>query len=240
MKGFKIMSRSVLIVGGGRGIGAEIARQMAEEGDKVAVTYRSTKPVAGLLAVHCDVTDPVAIDRAFCDVEAEHGPVEVLVYVAGMTADSLLTRMGRPAWDEVLATNLTGVFEATKRAVGGMVRLKRGRLVYVSSAVGMSGEAGQANYAASKAGLIGFARSMARELGRRGITSNVVAPGLTATDMTAALNEEQMGRLLPRIPLGRMAEPNEIAEVVRFVASPGASYMTGAIIPVDGGAGMGH
>ena len=234
------MSRSVLVIGGGRGIGAEIVRQMAEAGDRVAVTYRSTVPEEGVLAVRCDVTSPEEIDAAVAVVEAENGLVEVLVYVAGTTADALLMRMERPAWDEVLATNLTGAYEATKRVVRGMTRLKSGRLVYVSSAVGMAGEVGQANYAASKAGLIGFARSMARELGRKGITANVVAPGLTATEMTSALTEDQMARLLPRIPLGRMAQPAEIAEVVRFVASPAASYMTGAIIPVDGGAGMGH
>jgi 3-oxoacyl-[acyl-carrier protein] reductase len=214
---------------------------MADAGDRVAVTHCSSEPPKGLFAVRCDVTRPEEIDAAFTAVEAEHGgPVEVLVYVAGITRDTLLMRMERQDFDATLQTNLVGAYEASKRAVRGMMRLKRGRLVYVSSAVAMTGEGGQANYAASKAGLIGFARSMARELGTRGITSNVVAPGLTATDMTSTLSESQKERLFARIPIGRMAEPSEIAEVVRFVASDAASYMTGAIIPVDGGAGMGH
>ncbi|MFJ9841733.1 3-oxoacyl-ACP reductase FabG [Kitasatospora sp. NPDC101155] len=234
------MSRSALVVGGSRGIGLAAARKLAADGHRVAVTSRSGQAVEGLLAVQCDVTSPESVDRAFAEVEDQHGPVEILVVNAGITRDTLLLRMAEEDFDATLQTNLVGAYRAAKRASRGMLRGKYGRLVFISSAVAMTGEAGQANYAASKAGLIGFARSLARELGPRGITSNVVSPGLTETDMTAALTPEQRETLIQRVPLGRMARPEEIAAVVAFAASDAAGYLTGAVIPVDGGAGMGH
>ncbi|MET9733241.1 beta-ketoacyl-ACP reductase [Streptomyces sp. NPDC006458] len=234
------MSRSVLITGGNRGIGLAIARHLAEAGDRVAVTYRSGEPPEGLLAVRCDITDTVQVDAAFKEVEEQHGPVEVLVANAGITKDQLLMRMSEDDFTSVVDTNLTGAFRVTKRASRGMLRAKKGRVVYISSAVALRGESGQANYAASKAGLVGFARSMARELGSRGITFNVVAPGLTETSMSEALSEEQLENLKTQIPLGRLARPEEIAATVAFLASEQASYITGAVVPVDGGAGMGH
>ncbi|MEU0350799.1 beta-ketoacyl-ACP reductase [Streptomyces sp. NPDC006237] len=234
------MSRSVLITGGNRGIGLAIARHLAEAGDRVAVTYRSGEPPEGLLAVRCDITDTTQVDAAFKKVEEQHGPVEVLVANAGITKDQLLMRMSEDDFTSVVDTNLTGAFRVTKRASRGMLRAKKGRVVYISSAVALRGESGQANYAASKAGLVGFARSMARELGSRGITFNVVAPGLTETSMSEALSEEQLENLKTQIPLGRLARPEEIAATVAFLASEQASYITGAVVPVDGGAGMGH
>ncbi|MEU3296667.1 beta-ketoacyl-ACP reductase [Streptomyces longwoodensis] len=234
------MSRSVLITGGNRGIGLAIARHLAEAGDRVAVTYRSGEPPEGLLAVRCDITDTTQVDGAFKEVEEQHGPVEVLVANAGITKDQLLMRMNEDDFTSVVDTNLTGAFRVTKRASRGMLRAKQGRVVYISSAVALRGESGQANYAASKAGLVGFARSMARELGSRGITFNVVAPGLTETAMSEALSEEQLEDLKTQIPLGRLARPEEIAATVAFLASEQASYITGAVVPVDGGAGMGH
>ncbi len=234
------MSRSVLITGGNRGIGLAIARHLADNGDRVAVTYRSGEPPEGLLAVRCDITDTEQVDLAFKQVEEEHGPVEVLVANAGITKDQLLMRMSEDDFTSVLDTNLTGAFRVTKRASRGMLRAKRGRVVYISSAVALRGESGQANYAASKAGLVGFARSMARELGSRGITFNVVAPGLTETSMSQQLSEEQLENLKTQIPLGRLAKPEEIAATVAFLASEHAAYITGAVVPVDGGAGMGH
>ncbi len=234
------MSRSVLITGGNRGIGLAIARHLAEAGDRVAITYRSGEPPEGLLAVRCDITDTAQVDAAFKEVEEQHGPVEVLVANAGITKDQLLMRMSEDDFTSVLDTNLTGAFRVTKRASRGMLRAKKGRVVYVSSAVALRGESGQANYAASKAGLVGFARSMARELGSRGITFNVVAPGLTETSMSEALSDEQLENLKTQIPLGRLARPEEIAATVAFLASEQAAYITGAVVPVDGGAGMGH
>ncbi|MFF7449944.1 MULTISPECIES: 3-oxoacyl-ACP reductase FabG [unclassified Streptomyces] len=234
------MSRSVLITGGNRGIGLAIARHLAEAGDRVAITYRSGEPPEGLLAVRCDITDTAQVDAAFKEVEAQHGPVEVLVANAGITKDQLLMRMSEDDFTSVLDTNLTGAFRVTKRASRGMLRAKKGRVVYISSAVALRGESGQANYAASKAGLVGFARSMARELGSRGITFNVVAPGLTETSMSEALSDEQLENLKTQIPLGRLARPEEIAATVAFLASEQAAYITGAVVPVDGGAGMGH
>ncbi|WP_432008865.1 3-oxoacyl-ACP reductase FabG [Streptomyces bacillaris] len=234
------MSRSVFVTGGNRGIGLAIARTMAAQGDKVAVTYRSGEPPAGVLGVRCDITDPDQVDAAFQQIEAEHGPVEVLVANAGVTRDTLLMRMSEDDFADVLNTNLTASYRVAKRATRGMLRARRGRMIFVSSAVAFLGEAGQANYAASKAGLIGFARSLARELGSRGITSNVVAPGLTATDMAAQLPEDRMKELLAKIPLGATARPEDIAAAVRFLASEEASYITGAVLPVDGGVGMGH
>ncbi|WP_435057660.1 beta-ketoacyl-ACP reductase [Streptomyces sp. bgisy060] len=234
------MSRSVLITGGNRGIGLAIARHLAEAGDRVAITYRSGEPPEGLLAVRCDITDTDQVDAAFKEVEAQHGPVEVLIANAGITKDQLLMRMSEDDFTAVVDTNLTGAFRVTKRASRGMLRAKKGRVVFISSAVALRGESGQANYAASKAGLVGFARSMARELGSRGITFNVVAPGLTETSMSEALSGEQLENLKTQIPLGRLARPEEIAATVAFLASEQAAYITGAVVPVDGGAGMGH
>ncbi|MFI1677931.1 3-oxoacyl-ACP reductase FabG [Streptomyces sp. NPDC020607] len=234
------MSRSVLITGGSRGIGLAAARAFQAAGDRVAVTYRTAEPPADLLAIPCDVTDTAQVDAAFKKAEEEHGPVEVLVCCAGITKDQLLMRMSEDDFTSVLDTNLTGAFRAVKRASRAMLRAKSGRVVLVSSAVALRGEAGQANYAASKAGLVGFTRSMARELGSRNITFNVVAPGLTRTQMSDDLSEEQIERLVGYIPLGRLGRPEEIAAAIAFLTSPEAGYITGAVIPVDGGAGMGH
>jgi len=230
----------VLVTGGNRGIGRAIAHSFVEAGDQVAVTYRSGQPPEGFLAVRCDVTDSAAVDEAFTTIEAEHGPVEVLVANAGITRDTLLLRMSDDDWQSVLDTNLTGSFRVAKRAARGMLRLRRGRIVLVSSVVGLLGSAGQVNYAASKAGLVGMARSMARELGSRSITTNVVAPGFVETDMTAAMSEDRKAEYLKAIPLGRYATSAEVAAVVRWLASEEAGYITGAVIPVDGGLGMGH
>ena len=234
------LSRSVLVTGGNRGIGLAIARAFAAEGDKVAVTYRSGEPPEGLFGVKCDITSAEDVDRAFGEIEAQHGPVEVLVANAGITRDTLLLRMSDADFDDVLQTNLVGSFRVAKRAAKGMLRLKRGRIVLISSVVGLSGSAGQANYAASKAGLVGFARSVAREIGSRGITCNVVAPGFVDTDMTAVLSDERKAEILKQVPLNRYASTDEIAGVVKFLASESAAYITGAVIPVDGGLGMGH
>ncbi len=234
------MARSVLVTGGNRGIGRAIAEAFAAEGDKVAVTYRSGEPPAGFLGVRCDVTSTEDVDRAFSEVEAAHGPVEVLVANAGITRDTLLLRMSEEDWDTVLETNLTGSYRVVKRGAKGMLRLRRGRIVLISSVVGLMGSPGQVNYAASKAGLVGMARSLARELGSRSITANVVAPGFVETEMTAVLPEEQKAAYLAQIPLGRYAEATEVAATAVWLASPGAAYVTGAVIPVDGGLGMGH
>ncbi|GAA3162183.1 MULTISPECIES: beta-ketoacyl-ACP reductase [Streptomyces] len=234
------MSRSVLVTGGNRGIGLAIAHAFAEAGDKVAITYRSGEPPEGFLAVKCDITDTEQVDQAYKEIEEKHGPVEVLVANAGITRDQLLMRMSEEDFTSVLDTNLTGAFRVAKRANRGMLRARRGRLIFVASAAGMVGQAGQANYAASKAGLIGFARSLARELGSRGITSNVIAPGTTATDMVSALTDEQVEAMVQHAPLKRMGRPEEIAAAVKFIASDEAAYITGAVIPVDGGVGMGH
>ena len=234
------MSRSVLVTGGNRGIGLEIARAFAALGDAVAITHRSGKAPDGLFGVTADVTDPESLDAAFAAVEEAHGPVEVLVANAGITRDTLLLRMSDEDFEDVIATNLTGSFRVAKRASKGMLRLKRGRLIFISSVVGLTGSAGQTNYAASKAGLVGFARSTARELGSRGITANVVAPGFVETDMTDALSDERKQQILSQVPLGRLASPQEVAGVVTFLASDAAAYITGAVIPVDGGLGMGH
>jgi 3-oxoacyl-[acyl-carrier protein] reductase len=228
------------VTGGNRGIGRAIAQAFADAGDQVAVTYRSGEPPPGLLGVRCDVTDASQVEDAFTTLEAEQGPVEVLVANAGITRDTLLLRMSDEDWAAVIDTNLTGSFRVAKRAAKGMLRLRRGRIVFISSVVGLLGSAGQVNYAASKAGLVGMARSMARELGSRSITTNVVAPGFVETDMTAELPEEKKAEYLKAIPLGRMATSEDIAGVVRWVASDEAGYITGAVIPVDGGLGMGH
>ncbi|MBW8483363.1 beta-ketoacyl-ACP reductase [Actinomadura parmotrematis] len=234
------MSRSVLVTGGNRGIGLAIARELAAAGDAVAVTYRSGEPPAGLFAVKCDVTSTEDVDAAFAKVEAEQGPVQVVVANAGVTKDTLLAIMSEDAFTSVLDTNLTGAFRVAKRSVKGMMRARTGRIILVSSVVGLSGSAGQANYAASKAGMVGFARSLARELASRNITVNVVAPGFVDTDMTAVLSDDQHKAIEGVIPLGRKARPEEIAKTVRFLAGDDAAYITGAVIPVDGGLGMGH
>jgi 3-oxoacyl-[acyl-carrier protein] reductase len=228
------------VTGGNRGIGKAIAEAFAANGDKVAVTYRSGEPPSGVLAVRCDVTDAADVDRAFAEVEAAHGPVEVLVANAGITKDTLVLRMSDDEWSDVIETNLTGSFRVAKRAAKGMLRLRRGRIVLISSVVGLLGSAGQVNYAASKAGLVGMARSLARELGSRSITTNVVAPGFVETEMTSVLPEEKKAEYLAQIPLGRYASVDEVASTVLWLASDGAAYVTGAVIPVDGGLGMGH
>ncbi|MFZ0323338.1 MAG: 3-oxoacyl-ACP reductase FabG [Actinomycetes bacterium] len=235
-----VPGRSVLVTGGNRGIGLAVARHFASLGDKVAITYRSGEPPEGLLGVRADVTDDGSLDAAFEAVVAAHGPVEVLVANAGITRDTLLLRMTDDDFTSVLETNLTGAFRVARRAAKGMLRLRRGRLIFVSSVVGLSGSAGQANYAASKAGLVGFARSLARELGSRSITANVVAPGFVSTDMTATLDDARAAEILASVPLGRYASAEEIAGVVGFLADEAAGYITGAVIPVDGGLGMGH
>lgn len=234
------MSRSVLVTGGNRGIGLACARAFAEVGDKVAVTYRSGAPPEGLFGAQCDVTDAATVEAAYEAVEAENGPVEVLVANAGITRDQLLLRMSEADFTAVVDTNLTGAYRVARRAARGMLRLRAGRMIFISSVVGLAGGAGQANYAASKAGLVGLARSLARELGSRGITANVVAPGFVETDMTAALGEERKTEILGQVPLGRYATAEEVARVVRFIGSDDAAYITGAVIPVDGGLGMGH
>ena len=234
------MSRSVLVTGGNRGIGRAIAEAFREAGDQVAITYRSGEPPEGFLAVRCDVTDPEQVEAAFVEVEQAQGPVEVLVANAGVTRDTLLLRMGEEDWSAVIETNLTGTFRVAKRAAKGMLRMRRGRIILISSVVGLLGSAGQVNYAASKAGLVGMARSMARELGSRSITTNVVAPGFVETDMTEALPEEKKAEYKAQIPLQRYATTDEVASTVQWLASDGAAYVTGAVIPVDGGLGMGH
>ncbi|RBQ18963.1 beta-ketoacyl-ACP reductase [Spongiactinospora rosea] len=234
------MSRSVLVTGGNRGIGLAIARELAAGGDAVAVTYRSGEPPEGLFGVRCDVTSAADVDAAFGKVEAEQGPVEVIVANAGITKDTLLAMMKEDTFTDVIDTNLTGAYRVAKRATRGMLRLKRGRMILISSVVALSGSAGQTNYAASKAGLIGFGRSLARELGSRGITVNVVTPGFVESDMTAQLDEARQEQIRKSIPLGRYASPAEVARVVKFLASDEAAYITGAVIPVDGGLGMGH
>jgi 3-oxoacyl-[acyl-carrier protein] reductase len=234
------VGRSVLVTGGNRGIGLAIARRLAAGGDSVTVTSRSGDPVEGLEVVRCDVREPASVDEAFAAVEAAHGPVEVLVANAGVTRDQLLALMSEDDFGVVLDTNLAGAYRVAKRAVRGMMRMRRGRLIFISSVVGLYGSAGQANYAASKAGLVGLARSLARELGSRGITANVVAPGFVDSDMTAGLAEQRKAEILKAVPLGRYASTDEVAAVVAFLAGADAAYITGAVIPVDGGLGMGH
>lgn len=230
--------RIVLVTGGSRGIGRAVVEAFLAAGDRVAVTSRSGGAPDGALDLVCDITDPDAVEAAFARIEAEWGPVEVLVANAGITADTLLLRMSEDDWERVVSTNLTGAFRLAKRASRGMLRQRRGRLIFVSSVVGLLGSAGQANYAASKAGLVGLARSLARELGSRGITANVVAPGFVETDMTAVLSDDQRTAIRAQVPLGRYGDVAEIAHTVCWLADAG--YVTGAVIPVDGGLGMGH
>jgi 3-oxoacyl-[acyl-carrier protein] reductase len=234
------MGRSVLVTGGNRGIGLAIAQRFAAAGDNVTITSRSGEPIDGLTVAKCDVRDTAGVDAAFAIAEEAHGPVEVVVANAGMTSDKLLAMMNEDSFTSVVDTNLGGAYRVAKRAVRQMMRMRRGRVIFISSVVGMLGSPGQANYAASKAGLIGLARSLARELGSRNITFNVVAPGYADTDMTAELPEERKQAITAQIPLGRTASADEVAGVVQFLAGPDAAYITGAVIPVDGGLGMGH
>ena len=239
------MDRVVLVTGGNRGIGLSIASAFVAAGDRVAITARSGElpeelTGSGVLVVRADVTATASIDAAFDIIEASLGPIEIVVANAGITRDGLIMRMSDDDIDAVIDTNLVGALRVARRAAKGMVRLRRGRLIFVSSVVGLMGSPGQANYAASKAGLVGLARSLARELGSRGITANVVAPGFVDTAMTAVLPEERRAEIMGSVPLGRYASPDEIAGTVVFLASDAASYITGAVIPVDGGLGMGH
>ena len=235
-----VQGRSALVTGGNRGIGLAIARALAAAGHRVTVTHRSGEPPAGLAGVVCDVTDSASINAAFLEVESKQGPVEVLVSNAGITDDTLLLRMSDDAFSSVLDANLTGSYRVAKRAASGMLLKRWGRMIFISSVVGLSGGAGQANYSSSKAGLVGLARSIARELGSRNITANVVAPGFVDTDMTRALPEARRSEIIAQVPLRRYASPDEVASAVTFLASDGAAYITGAVLPVDGGLGMGH
>lgn len=232
--------RVALVTGGSRGIGAAIARALAADGYRVAATSRSGTAPEGVLPVVCDVTDAASVDAAFSTVEAELGPVEVLIANAGITKDTLLARMSEEDFTSVLDTNLTGAYRVIRRAARAMTRARFGRIVVMSSVVGLLGSPGQVNYAASKAGLIGIARSVSRELGARGITCNVVAPGFIATDMTASLPDKTVEDYTMRIPARRLGQVDDVVNAVRFLASDATSYITGAVIPVDGGLGMGH
>jgi NAD(P)-dependent dehydrogenase (short-subunit alcohol dehydrogenase family) len=232
--------RTVLVTGGNRGIGLAIAQRFAKQGDRVAVTHRGSDVPEGLFGVRCDITDPAQVEEAFKAIEAELGPVEVLVANAGITDDTLMLRMSEDQFGRVVDTNLAGAWRCAKRASSKMLRARWGRLIFISSVVGLSGNAGQVNYAASKAGLVGLARSIARELGSRNITANVVSPGWIETDMTAALTEAHREQAMKSVPLGRFASTDEVSGVVSWLASDDAGYITGAVIPVDGGAGMGH
>ena len=233
-------ARSVLITGGNRGIGLATARAFVAAGDNVTVTYRSGQAPDGFHAVRADVTSSEDVDAAFATAEERFGPVEILIANAGLTRDGLILRMSDEDFNDVMDANLVGAFRCARRAAKGMLRLKRGRLIFVGSVVGLLGSAGQANYSATKAGLIGLARSLSRELGSRSITANVVAPGFVETDMTSELDADRKNQILTSVPLARFATASEIAEVIRFIASDAAGYITGAVIPVDGGLGMGH
>lgn len=238
------MSRSVIVTGGNRGIGLAIANAFAANGDKVSITSRKDGPVDGLAdgiaVVRCDVTVQQDIDNAFAAIEAAQGPVEVLIANAGMTQDGLMVRMNEDAWSSVIDTNLGGAFRCAKRAASSMMKQRKGRIIFMSSVVALMGSAGQVNYAAAKAGLIGMTRSMARELGSRNICVNVIAPGPIATDMLEALTESQREQMIAHVPLGRVGTTHDVASAALFLASEGASYISGAVLPVDGGMGMGH
>ncbi len=229
-----------LVTGGNRGIGLAIATSLKGAGHRVVITYRSGTPPAGFDSVQMDVTSTESVEAGFAKIEAEIGTPEIIVANAGITKDTLVMRMSDEDFESVINANLTGAFRVSKRAVKGLLKLKRGRLIFIGSVVGGVGAAGQVNYSASKSGLVGMARSFARELGSRGITANVIAPGFVETDMTATLDEKRRGEIAAQVPLGRFCSAEEIAEVVAFIASEKASYITGAIIPVDGGLGMGH
>jgi len=234
------MSRIVLVTGGNRGIGRSIAQKFLDNGDTVVVTSRTGEEIDGLHVVKCDVSDTASVDAAFDQIEATWGPVEVAVANAGITRDGLIMRMSDDDIQDVLNTNLVGAIRIARRASRSMMKARSGRLIFMSSVVGLLGSAGQVNYSASKAGLVGAARSLARELGSRGITSNVIAPGFVDTDMTAELSEDRKNEIVGNVPLGRYATPEEVADVAVFLASAAAGYITGAVIPVDGGLGMGH
>lgn len=234
------MSRVVLVTGGNRGIGLSIARKFESLGDVVVVTSRSGDPIEGLNVVQCDVTSTESVDAAFSTIEEKFGPVEVAIANAGITKDKLLVRMADEDIDDVLNTNLVGAIRVARRATRSMTQARSGRIIFVSSVVALMGSAGQVNYAASKAGLVGAARSLAREIGSRGVTINVIAPGFIDTDMTAELSEDRKNQIVGNIPLARYGSASEVADAVAFLASPEAAYITGSVIPVDGGLGMGH
>ena len=237
------MARTVLVTGGNRGIGLAIAQAFAKQGDRVAITHRGSFDAASypdIFGVTCDITDSAAVDAAFTTIEAELGPVEVLVANAGITDDTLLMRMSEESFTKVVDTNLTGAWRCARRASAKMVRGRWGRMIFISSVVGLYGGVGQVNYAASKAGLVGIARSITRELGTRNVTANVVAPGFIETDMTAALPDERKDAYKKAIPAGRFATVDEVAGVVTWIAGEQSGYISGAVIPVDGGLGMGH
>jgi 3-oxoacyl-[acyl-carrier protein] reductase len=236
----RMTARTVLITGGNRGIGFSLAEEFLAAGHRVAVTARSGAGPAGSLTVHADVTDGDSLDRAFAEVESKLGPIEILVANAGITRDTLVLRMSDEDFDAVVDTNLGGAFRVVKRATKGMLKAKFGRIILISSVVGLYGSAGQVNYSASKSALVGMARSLTRELASRNITANVVAPGFIETDMTAELPEEQQAEYKRNIPAGRFATPDEVAKVCVWLASDDAAYISGAVIPVDGGLGMGH
>ncbi|HEY3738178.1 MAG TPA: 3-oxoacyl-ACP reductase FabG [Jatrophihabitans sp.] len=233
------MARTVLVTGGNRGIGLAIARAFTEAGDNVAVTHRGSGAPEGLFGVTCDITDAAQVDAAFTAVEEKFGPVEVLISNAGITDDTLLLRMGEESFAKVIDANLTGAFRVTKRATQGMLKARKGRIIYISSVVALIGSPGQANYAASKAGLIGLARSIARELGSRSITANVIAPGFIETDMTAELSEARKNEILGQVPLKRYGSAQEVAGAAIYLASEAAAYVNGVVLPIDGGLGMG-
>jgi len=232
--------RIVFITGGNRGIGLSIARAFAADGDLVIVSYRSGGAPVGLVGVQMDVTNQESVNAAFSEIESQYGPIDVLVANAGITRDGLTMRMSEEDFTDVVETNLTGAFRTAQKAIPPMMKKRSGRIIFIGSVVGLTGSAGQVNYAATKSGLVGMARALAREYGSRGLTFNVVAPGFVETDMTSTLNETLREKYVSQIPLGRFCTPEEVASVVKFIASKEASYITGAVIPVDGGMGMGH